>query len=180
MRNQSNNSNDNYTHVNSSLPESNFFEYLSPQSSTYLASCIAEAAHLRPFTAFLLLQAAPLPRMLSNYFVLAGTNFIVDAYALNVEDPIWGADWKEFRPERWHELEWRDEKGGSGTRYILASWFRTKTMNGKVCCGFGLEAGHGGNLGGLAGDWNWRRHLKGRRICGVGMPRRGYIIRLCI
>ena len=97
MRNQSNNSNDNHTQVNSSLPESTLFEYLSPQSSTYLASCIAEAAHLRPFTAFSLPQAAPLPRMLSNHLVLAGTNSIVDAYALNVENRTWGADREEIR-----------------------------------------------------------------------------------
>ena len=118
MRDKSNNSNNNHIQVNSSLPKSTFVEYLSSQSSTYLAACISEAARLRPFAAFSLPQAAPSPRMLSNYLLPAGTNFIVDAYALSVENPIWSADRKEFRPERWRELERRDEKGESGTRYI--------------------------------------------------------------
>ena len=118
MRSQSNNGNDSHIQANSSLPESTLFEYLSSKSSTYLASCISEAARLRPFAAFSLPQAAPSPRMLSNYLIPAGTNFIVDAYALDVENPIWGTDRKEFRPERWQELEQRDEKSGCGTRYI--------------------------------------------------------------
>ena len=97
MRNQSDNSNDNHTQVKSSLPEFILFEYIFSQSSTYLASCVAEATHLRPFAAVSLPQAALSPRMLSNYVLPAATNFIVDAYALNVEDPIWGADRKELR-----------------------------------------------------------------------------------
>ena len=118
MRNQSSNSNDKHIQTKASMPESAFFEHLSSKSPTYLASCISEAARLRPFAAFSLPQAAPSPRMLSNYLIPAGTSFIVDAYALNVENPIWGADRKEFRPERWQELEQKDVKGGSRTRYI--------------------------------------------------------------
>ena len=95
-----------------------FSEYLSSKPSPYLSSCISEAARLRPFAAFSLPQAAPTPRTLSSYLIPAGTNFTIDAYALNVENPIWGADSKEFRPERWQELEQKNEKGGSGTRYI--------------------------------------------------------------
>ena len=116
--NQSSNSNDKQIQANASMPESAFSEYLSSKPPTYLASCISEAARLHPFAAFSLSQAAPSPRMLSNYLISAGTSFIVDAYALNVENPIWGADRKEFRPERWQELEQKDQKGGSGMRYI--------------------------------------------------------------
>ena len=118
MRSQSTRSNDKNTQVHTSLPECSFDEYLSSTSSTYLNSCILEAARLRPVAAFSVPQAAPTPRILSSYIIPAGTNFIIDSYALNVENPIWGADRKEYRPERWRELEQTTEKGGSGTRYV--------------------------------------------------------------
>ena len=121
MRNRSSQSIEDNIHTNTSVPKCTFPEYLSSTSSTYLASCILESARLRPFAAFSVPQAAPSPRLLSSYIIPAGTNFIVDAYALNVENPIWGPDRKEYRPERWHELERRNKNeigGGSGTRYI--------------------------------------------------------------
>ena len=124
MRSQSSQSTENNNlHANTSSPKCTFPEYLSSTSSTYLASCILESARLRPFAAFSVPQAAPSPRLLSSYIIPAGTNFIVDSYALNVENPVWGPERKEYRPERWHELERRNKNeigggGGPGTRYI--------------------------------------------------------------
>ncbi|KAJ6151368.1 hypothetical protein N7470_007962 [Penicillium chermesinum] len=59
-------------------------------NSTYLAACILESARLKPLAAFSVPQAAPSERILDGYPVPAGTNFIVDAYALNVEHGFWG------------------------------------------------------------------------------------------
>ncbi|KAJ0418009.1 cytochrome P450 [Aspergillus carlsbadensis] len=82
-------------------------------SSTYLAACIQESARLKPLAAFSVPQAAPSERILDGYLVPAGTSFIVDAYALNVEHPFWGADRRDYRPSRFLQLN------ASETRYHL-------------------------------------------------------------
>ncbi|KAL3459736.1 cytochrome P450 [Aspergillus heterothallicus] len=75
------------------------------QSSTsYLAACILESARLKPLAAFSVPQAAPTERLLDGYLVPAGTSFIVDAYALNVEDEFWGTDRHRYRPSRFFDL----------------------------------------------------------------------------
>ncbi|KAL2842718.1 cytochrome P450 [Aspergillus pseudoustus] len=82
-------------------------------SSTYLAACILESARLKPLAAFSVPQAAPTERILDGYLVPAGTNFVVDAYALNVEHEFWGADRHDYRPSRFLDLS------PSQTRYHL-------------------------------------------------------------
>ncbi|KAL4783359.1 cytochrome P450 [Aspergillus varians] len=82
-------------------------------SSTYLAACILESSRLKPLAAFSVPQAAPTERILDGYVVPGGTNFIVDAYALNVENEFWGPDRHEYRPSRFLELK------GSDVRYHM-------------------------------------------------------------
>lgn len=72
-------------------------------SSSYLAACIYESSRLRPLAAFSVPQAIPTARTISGYTFPAGTNFIVDAYALNVRNPFWGPDRTAYRPERFLE-----------------------------------------------------------------------------
>ncbi|PLN76556.1 cytochrome p450 monooxygenase GliC [Aspergillus taichungensis] len=69
-------------------------------NSTLLAACAEEAARLRPLAAFSVPQAIPTARSVGGYHFPAGTNFVVDAYALNVRDPYWGDRRYEYRPER--------------------------------------------------------------------------------
>ncbi|BCS28402.1 cytochrome P450 monooxygenase gliC [Aspergillus puulaauensis] len=83
------------------------------RSSTCLATCILESARLKPLAAFSVPQAAPTERVLDGYLVTAGTSFIVDAYALNVEHEFWGVDRREYRPSRFLHLN------VSETRYHL-------------------------------------------------------------
>ncbi|MCJ1366514.1 hypothetical protein MMC16_005643 [Acarospora aff. strigata] len=72
-------------------------------SSSLLAACISESARLRPLAAFSVPQSAPTPRTIANYTFPAGTNFVIDSYALNTRNPYWGADVGEYRPERFLE-----------------------------------------------------------------------------
>ena len=77
-------------------------EYLvSP--STLLAASIFESARLKPLAAFSVPQATRTDRTISDFVVPAGTNYIVDAYALNVRNPYWGDDSTDYRPERFLE-----------------------------------------------------------------------------
>lgn len=77
-------------------------------SSSYLAACISESSRLRPLAAFSVPQSAPTDRIVDGYLIPAGTNFVVDSYALNVRNGFWGPDTNEYRPERWLELSASD------------------------------------------------------------------------
>lgn len=96
---------------------------------TLLGACILEAARLRPLAAFSVPQSCPSPRILDGFEVPAGTNFIIDSYALNIRDPFWGADRDRFRPERWlerhktgHDLRYRYWRFGFGPRTCLGKY----------------------------------------------------------
>lgn len=72
-------------------------------SSTLLAASILESARLRPLAGFSIPQAAPTDRTVGGYVVPAGTNFVIDAYALNVRNSYWGDDRTQYRPTRFLE-----------------------------------------------------------------------------
>ena len=69
-------------------------------SSSFLAACVSESARLKPLAAFSVPQAAPTDRIVGGYVVPAGTNFVVDSYALNVRNEYWGANATAYEPER--------------------------------------------------------------------------------
>lgn len=60
-------------------------------------------------------QAIPSSRVVGGYVFPAGTNFIIDAYALNVRNPFWGEDRQCYRPDRFLELA--KSKSSTETRY---------------------------------------------------------------
>ncbi|TVY93797.1 Cytochrome P450 monooxygenase, partial [Lachnellula willkommii] len=75
--------------------------YLS--KSTLLAASILESSRLKPLAAFSIPQATPTDRIVGDFVIPAGTNFIVDSYALNTYNAYWGKDNTEFRPDRFLE-----------------------------------------------------------------------------
>lgn len=87
------------TEVNAPDNRDAYSTYLS-SAETYVQACITESSRLRPLAAFSVPQAAPTARVIGGYFFPAGTNFIVDSYALNQRNPYWGADAALYRPER--------------------------------------------------------------------------------
>ncbi|TVY44881.1 Cytochrome P450 monooxygenase [Lachnellula subtilissima] len=96
---------------------------------TLLGACILEAARLRPLAAFSVPQSCPSPRILDGFEIPAGTNFVIDSYALNIRDAFWGADRERFRPERWLErqrsgrdLRYRYWRFGFGPRTCLGKY----------------------------------------------------------
>ena len=74
-------------------------------SSSLLSASILESARLRPLAAFTVPQSAPTARVVDSYLVPAGTNFVVDTYALNVRNRFWGEedDARAYRPQRFFE-----------------------------------------------------------------------------
>ncbi|KAF4948218.1 hypothetical protein FGADI_9810 [Fusarium gaditjirri] len=81
-------------------PKRGDFNSYFTDSTTYLSACILESSRLRPLAAFSVPQAIPTDRVINGYLFPAGTNFIVDAYALNQRNQFWGNDGLEYRPER--------------------------------------------------------------------------------
>ena len=93
-------------------------------NTSLLAACILESARLRPLAAFSVPQSAPTPRTLDGYLIPAGTNYIVDAHALNSSPAFWGPDAGIYRPERFFEhgataLRYRYWRFGFGPRQCL-------------------------------------------------------------
>jgi cytochrome P450 len=80
-------------------------------SSSFLAACISESSRLRPLAAFSVPQSAPTERIIGDYHFPAGTNFIIDSYALNIRNPYWGQDSEIYRPARFFE------RNATETRY---------------------------------------------------------------
>ena len=86
-----------------SLTDLKKFQTYLLSSSSLLASCVLESARLRPLAAFSVPQSAPTPRMVDGYVVPAGTDFVIDSYALNIRNPFWGEDTETYRPQRFLE-----------------------------------------------------------------------------
>lgn len=80
-----------------------FHKYLL-SSSSYLAACISESSRLKPLAAFSVPQSAPTDRVIGGYVIPAGTNFIVDSYALNIRNKYWGPDPTVYRPDRFLKM----------------------------------------------------------------------------
>lgn len=73
------------------------------RTDTFLAACISESSRLRPLAAFSVPQACPTARVVGGYSFPAGTNFIIDSYALNQRNQYWGKDSLMYRPSRFLE-----------------------------------------------------------------------------
>ncbi|KAF2192168.1 cytochrome P450 monooxygenase [Zopfia rhizophila CBS 207.26] len=69
-------------------------------SSTLLAACVNESARLRPLAAFSVPQGIPTARVIGGFNFPAGTNFVIDSYALNIRNPYWGEDRSKYIPDR--------------------------------------------------------------------------------
>jgi cytochrome P450 len=85
-----------------SIDEDGFRRYIL-SSSSLLAACISESSRLKPVAAFSIPQSTPSARIIDGYEIPAGTNFVVDAYGLNIRNEYWGNDSTVYRPQRFLE-----------------------------------------------------------------------------
>lgn len=98
------------------------------RSDTLLAASILESARLKPLAAFSVPQAAPTARIVGEFSVPAGTNFVVDTHALNIRNKYWGADGTAYRPSRFldrkaSEMRYHYWRFGFGARQCLGKYF---------------------------------------------------------
>lgn len=69
-------------------------------SSTFLAASIYESSRLKPLAAFSVPQSAPTTRVINGFVISAGTNFVIEVYALNIRNAYWGEDSTSYNPSR--------------------------------------------------------------------------------
>ena len=96
-------------------------------SATYLAACVLEAARLKPLAAFSVPQSAPTDRLVGGFVIPAHTDFIVDAYALNVRNEFWGPQAESYEPERFltsrgTQLRYNYWRFGFGPRQCMGKY----------------------------------------------------------
>ncbi|KAK8044762.1 hypothetical protein PG993_004786 [Apiospora rasikravindrae] len=98
------------------------------RADTLLAASILESARLKPMAAFSIPQAAPTARATGGYLVPGRMNFVVDTQALNINNPYWGVDRKEYRPSRFLErrvpveMRYQYWRFGFGPRQCLGKY----------------------------------------------------------
>ncbi|PTB62209.1 cytochrome P450 [Trichoderma citrinoviride] len=78
--------------------EQEYEDYLR-RDNTLLAACILEASRLHPILPFSNPEAAPTDKIVGGHKIAHGTDVIVDAYAINVDNPYWENSTK-FNPCR--------------------------------------------------------------------------------
>lgn len=95
--------------------------------TTYLAACVLESSRLKPLAAFSVPQAAPTDRDVDGYIIPGGTNYVVDAYALNIHSDTWAPDNTAYRPDRFlgrrnTDLRYRFWRFGFGPRNCMGKY----------------------------------------------------------
>ncbi len=141
-------------------------------SSTLLAASILESARLKPLAAFSVPQATPTDRLIGDFLVPAGTNFVIDAYALNIRNPYWGDCPTDYKPERFMR------RSATETRYHYWRFgFGPRTCMGKYVADLILKmiiahviGNYRLDLVGDRNDWDidkdtWITHPKSDVLC---------------
>ncbi|KAJ5945400.1 Cytochrome P450 [Penicillium verrucosum] len=118
----------------------NLADYVKRQD-TFMHCCFLESIRLEPIPAFSLAGRCSEDKVLGGYHIPANTSVVIDAHAINIHNPYWGPETKEYRPERFDGLNVRDMKynlstfgygsrkclgvhlGGKMVRSILAALF---------------------------------------------------------
>ncbi|PYH35118.1 cytochrome P450 monooxygenase hasH [Aspergillus neoniger CBS 115656] len=91
--------------------QDNLAEYIKRQD-TFLHWCFLESIRLEPIPAiaFSLAGRCTEDKILGGYHIPANTSVVIDAYSININNPYWGPDTKDYRPERFEGLNPRELK----------------------------------------------------------------------
>jgi len=107
------------------------------KTDTFLHYCNLESGRLRPVLFYSFPELTAEPKIIHGYYIPPKTSVLVDAYTLNRDAPVWGADGHVFRPDRFSELlltqyrysYWRF---GLGPRKCLGIHFGDKIIKSAV------------------------------------------------
>ncbi|KAJ5898549.1 Cytochrome P450 [Penicillium tannophilum] len=119
----------------------NLADYVKRQD-TFMHWCFLESIRLEPIPAFSLAGRCSEDKVLGGYHIPANTSVVIDAHAININNPYWGPDTKEYRPERFDGLSARELKYnlstfGYGSRKCLGVHLGGKMVRGILAALFG-------------------------------------------
>ena len=87
---------------------------------TYLNAVINETSRVFPPVALTLRQTEK-DTTIQGQFIPAGTTVIISPWAINTSDALWGADAKEFNPDRWMGAG-KANTGGADSNYAVTTF----------------------------------------------------------
>ncbi|KAJ5181196.1 Cytochrome P450 [Penicillium cf. griseofulvum] len=119
----------------------NLVDYVKRQD-TFMHWCFLESIRLEPIPAFSLADRCTGDKVLGGYHIPANTSVVIDAHAINIHNPYWGPDTREYRPERFDGLNPRDLKYnlstfGYGSRKCLGVHLAGKMVRSILTALFG-------------------------------------------
>ncbi|KAK8162603.1 cytochrome P450 monooxygenase GliC2 [Phyllosticta citrichinensis] len=103
------------------------------RKDTLLHFIILESLRLQPTLPFSFPEEATVDKVLGGYFIPKGTSVVSDTYGINIRNPFWGADSKQYRPMRFQGLTQNDLRYnlytfGYGSRKCMGQFFADKQL----------------------------------------------------
>ncbi|CAN7115295.1 unnamed protein product [Brassica rapa subsp. narinosa] len=133
----------------SSIPNSSYIKEEKVEKMKYLKAVIKEVLRLHPSLPLILPRVLSEDVKLMEYNIAAGTEVIINAWAIQRDTAIWGLEAEEFKPER--HLDSPTDYRGKDLNYIPFGSGR------RICPGIGFALGLAEvAVANLVGRFDWR------------------------
>ncbi|KAL9817313.1 Cytochrome P450 71A19 [Arabidopsis thaliana] len=143
--------------IRSSSPQDLFVTEKEAEKMNYLQAVIKEALRLRPPAPLLVPRVLSEDVKLKGYNIPAGTQVIVNAWAIQRDTTTWGTDAEEFKPER--HLDTNLDFQGQDFKFIPFG------SGKRICPGIGFTSALiGVTLANIVKRFNWRMDVEPQRV----------------
>ncbi|XP_020877153.1 cytochrome P450 71A19 isoform X1 [Arabidopsis lyrata subsp. lyrata] len=143
--------------IRSSSPQDLFVTEKEAEKMNYLQAVIKEALRLRPPAPLLVPRVLSEDVTLKGYNIPAGTQVIINAWAIQRDTTTWGIDAEEFRPER--HLDSNLDFQGQDFKFIPFG------SGKRICPGIGFTSALiGVTLANILKRFNWRMDVEPQRV----------------
>ncbi|CAL9225083.1 unnamed protein product [Arabidopsis halleri] len=143
--------------IRSSSPQDLFVTEKEAEKMNYLQAVIKETLRLRPPAPLLVPRVCSEDVKLKGYNIPAGTQVIVNAWAIQRDTATWGIDAEEFRPER--HLDSNLDFQGQDFKFIPFG------SGKRICPGIGFTSALiGVTLANIVKRFNWRMDVEPQRV----------------
>ncbi|KAJ0120705.1 cytochrome p450 monooxygenase 2 [Diaporthe amygdali] len=107
------------------------------KKDTLLHYCLLESLRLQPVLSYSFPEKPPREKILGGYRIPKDMTCVVDAHAINIRNPFWGADSREYRPSRFFsipatKLRYNLQAFGYGPRKCLGNNISDKMVHALV------------------------------------------------
>ncbi|KKY39069.1 putative cytochrome p450 monooxygenase 2 [Diaporthe ampelina] len=107
------------------------------KKDTLLHYCLLESLRLQPVLSYSFPEKPPREKILGGYRIPKDMTCVVDAHAINIRNPFWGSDSREYRPSRFFsipatKLRYNLQAFGYGPRKCLGNNISDKMVHALV------------------------------------------------